>query len=63
MQPLNISLETAKKLAEQLNVPVEHVLHMPRHILLARLAALAGNEGQKNGNADPSIHRNEDVNG
>lgn len=62
MQPLNISLETAKKLAEQLNVPVEHVLHMPRHILLARLAALAGKDGP-DGNADPGANRDEHSDG
>lgn len=44
MQPLNLSLDTARKLAEQLNVPIEHVLHMPRHILLEKLAELARNE-------------------
>ena len=47
MQPLNISLETAKKLSEQLNVPIEHLMHMPRHILLQKLAELAKKEEQK----------------
>ena len=40
MQPLNISLETAKKLAEQLNVPIEHIMHMPKHILLQKLTEM-----------------------
>lgn len=44
MQPLNVSPETAKKLAERLNMPIEHVLHMPRHILLDKLAGLAREE-------------------
>jgi len=46
MQPLNISLETAQKLAEQLKVPLEHIMHMPRHILLQKLAELAQKEEQ-----------------
>jgi tRNA A37 threonylcarbamoyltransferase TsaD len=41
MKPLQISLETAQKLSKQLNMPVEHVLHMPQHILLQKLAELA----------------------
>ncbi len=41
MQPLQISAETAKKLAEKLKVPVEHLMHMPRHILLQKLAELS----------------------
>ncbi|MFC5447662.1 YycC family protein [Paenibacillus aestuarii] len=41
MRPLQISPETAQKLAEQLNVPLEHLMHMPQHILLQKLAELA----------------------
>jgi tRNA A37 threonylcarbamoyltransferase TsaD len=44
MRPLQISPETAKKLAERLNVPIEHLMHMPRHILLQKLADLAGDD-------------------
>lgn len=40
-KPLQISPETAVKLAEQLGVPLEHLMHMPRHILLQKLAELA----------------------
>ena len=40
-KPLQISAETAVKLAEQLGVPLEHLMHMPRHILLQKLAELA----------------------
>lgn len=49
MQPLQISPETAQKLAEQLGVPLEHLMHMPRHILLERLAALARKEEGNSG--------------
>lgn len=41
MRPLQISPETAIKLAEKLNVPLERLMHMPRHILLEKLAELA----------------------
>ncbi|MFH5181763.1 YycC family protein [Paenibacillus sp. TAB 01] len=41
MKPLQISPETAQKLAKQLNVPLEHLMHMPQHILLQKLAELA----------------------
>lgn len=40
-KPLQISPETAIKLSEQLKVPIEHLMHMPRHILLQKLAELA----------------------
>lgn len=48
MQPLNISLETAQKLSEQLKMPIEHIMHMPRHILLQKIAELAKTEDGKN---------------
>lgn len=41
MQPLQISAETAKILSEKLGVPIEHLMHMPRHILMQKLAELA----------------------
>lgn len=41
MKPLQISPETAIKLSEMLKVPVEHLMHMPQHILLQKLAELA----------------------
>ncbi|WP_110111268.1 YycC family protein [Bacillus sp. CGMCC 1.16541] len=40
MKPLQISPETAVKLAEKLNVPLEQLMHMPQHILLQKLAQL-----------------------
>ena len=46
LQPLNISLETAKKLSEQLKVPLEHLMHMPKHILLQKIAELSQKEEQ-----------------
>jgi hypothetical protein len=40
MKPLQISAETAQKLAKQLNVPIEHIMHMPPHLLMQKLATL-----------------------
>ncbi|HZH60488.1 MAG TPA: YycC family protein [Metabacillus sp.] len=48
MRPLQISAETAQKLAKSLNVPLEQIMHMPQHILIAKLAELDKNEEKKN---------------
>ncbi|MCM3749693.1 YycC family protein [Paenibacillus pasadenensis] len=40
-RPLQISADTAVRLAKELNVPLEHLMHMPRHILLQKMAELA----------------------
>lgn len=47
MRPLQISPETALKLSEMLNVPVEHLMHMPQHILLQKMAELAKQQSSK----------------
>ncbi|WP_343311156.1 YycC family protein [Bacillus atrophaeus] len=44
MKPLQISADTAQKLAESLNLPLEQIMHMPQHILLAKLAELQEKE-------------------
>lgn len=41
MRPLQISPDTAVKLAKALGVPLEHLMHMPQHILLQKLAEMA----------------------
>ena len=38
MRPLQISAETAQKFAEILKLPIEQIVHMPQHILLAKIA-------------------------
>jgi hypothetical protein len=48
MRPLQISPETAVKLSEKLNVPIEQLMHMPQHILLKKLMELAETEQQQN---------------
>ena len=52
-KPLQISADTAIKLSEQLNVPIEHLMHMPRHILLQKLAELAQKEAEQNKDKPP----------
>lgn len=44
MKPLQISPDTAVKLAAKLKVPLEHLMHMPQHILLQKIAELAKEE-------------------
>ncbi|MCL9661153.1 MULTISPECIES: YycC family protein [Paenibacillus] len=46
MRPLQISADTALKLAEKLNVPLEQLMHMPQHILMQKLAELAKEESK-----------------
>jgi hypothetical protein len=41
MKPLQISPDTAVKLAAKLQIPLEHLMHMPQHILLQKIAELA----------------------
>ncbi|OZM57611.1 YycC family protein [Lottiidibacillus patelloidae] len=37
MNPLQISADTAIELAKKLNVPLEQLMHMPKHILMQKL--------------------------
>ncbi|MNJ50330.1 hypothetical protein D3C77_456010 [compost metagenome] len=53
MPPLKISADTAVKLAAKLKVPIEHLMHMPQHILLQKIAELAQEE-QTNSNNEAS---------
>jgi tRNA A37 threonylcarbamoyltransferase TsaD len=40
MNPLQISADTAVELAKKLNVPLEQLMHMPKHILMQKLLEL-----------------------
>jgi hypothetical protein len=51
--PLPISPETAIKLSKYLGVPIEHLVHMPRHILLQKLAEMAAKEQARSPSQDP----------
>jgi plasmid maintenance system antidote protein VapI len=48
MRPLQISPETAIKLSEKLNVPLEHLMHMPKHILIQKMMELEKADEQNN---------------
>jgi hypothetical protein len=66
MKPLQISPETALKLAKALNVPVEHLMHTPPHILMQKLAELARQEtaepssGGGSPSADPATGKTDE---
>ncbi|WP_214828428.1 YycC family protein [Exiguobacterium algae] len=40
MRPLQLSPETAVELSKQLNVPLEELMHMPKHILVQKMMQL-----------------------
>ncbi len=44
MKPLQLSPETAIKLSEKLNIPIEQLMHMPQHILIQKLMELEKNQ-------------------
>ncbi len=56
MRPLQISPETAVKLAEALQVPLERLMHMPQHILLQKMMELANQEKETN----EAAHKNQE---
>ncbi|RKN65438.1 YycC family protein [Paenibacillus ginsengarvi] len=58
MRPLQISPETAIKLAETLKVPIEQLMHMPQHLLIQKLAELARIETGEAG--QPAAERKDD---
>lgn len=47
MRRMPLSADTAVKLAKHLNVPLEHLMHMPQHILLQKLAEMAKAEAEQ----------------
>jgi tRNA A37 threonylcarbamoyltransferase TsaD len=44
VKPLQLSPETALKLAEKLNLPLEQIMHMPQHILIQKMMELENEE-------------------
>lgn len=44
MKPLQLSPETALKLAEKLNLPLEQIMHMPQHIWIQKMMELENEE-------------------
>jgi hypothetical protein len=59
MRPLQISPDTAVKLSQFMKVPVEHLMHMPQHILMQKLAEMAkqGSPTQAGNNDEPAPDR------
>ncbi|THF73886.1 YycC family protein [Cohnella fermenti] len=57
MRRMPLSADTAVKLAKHLNVPLEHLMHMPQHILIQKLAELAKAE-QENNSDEAGDNRN-----
>ncbi|TVY00617.1 YycC family protein [Cohnella terricola] len=47
MRRMPFSAETAVKLAEYMKVPLEHLMHMPQHILLQKLAEMAKSQSSE----------------
>jgi hypothetical protein len=47
MKPLQLSADTAVKLAKALNVPLEQLMHMPQHILVKKLMELEASNEEK----------------
>lgn len=47
MRPLQISPETAQKLAKALDVPIEQIMHLPQHILIQKLVEIEREEAKK----------------
>ncbi|MFB9279956.1 YycC family protein [Cohnella cellulosilytica] len=41
MRRMPLSADTAVKLADYMKVPLEHLMHMPQHILLQKLGEMA----------------------
>jgi len=57
MNRMPLSADTAQKLAAHLKVPIEHLMHMPQHILLQKLAEMAA----KTSDATDDSGRSEDA--
>lgn len=48
MRPLQLSPETAVELAKKLNVPLEELMHMPKHILVRKMMELEASNTESN---------------
>ncbi|WP_054958221.1 YycC family protein [Paenibacillus dakarensis] len=58
MRPLQISPETAITLSKQLGVPIEQLMHMPQHILMQKIAALAETQQKDSSNDNEDKSQN-----
>ncbi|MFB5663557.1 YycC family protein [Alteribacillus sp. HJP-4] len=53
MRPNQFSAETAQRLAEKLNMPIEHIVHTPPHVIMAKIAELEEKEKQEKESQTP----------
>lgn len=56
-----LSPETAMKLAQELRIPIEQLVHTPRHIVLAKLAELAKKQSEEASHSDTESNKESDV--
>lgn len=61
MRPLQISPETAQTLSKKLGVPLEHLMHMPQHILMQKIAELSRTEDGEQAEKKPDADSREDI--
>lgn len=61
MRPLQISPETAIILSKKLGVPLEHLMHMPQHILMQKIAELSQTDAGQQADKKPDADSKEDV--
>lgn len=59
MKPLQISPETAITLSKQLGVPLEHLMHMPQHILLQKIAELSKKQSEGTSETETSPEKDQ----
>ncbi|ULO08379.1 YycC family protein [Paenibacillus sp. 19GGS1-52] len=59
MKPLQISPETAITLSKQLGVPLEHLMHMPQHILLQKIAELSKKQSSPESGGETEVPQSE----
>ncbi|WP_123039897.1 YycC family protein [Cohnella candidum] len=55
MKRMPISADTAVKLAAFMNVPLEHLMHMPQHIMLQKLAEMAMADAAQSQKKDETV--------
>ncbi|MDG5790111.1 YycC family protein [Evansella sp. AB-P1] len=55
MRPNQISLETAQMISKKLKMPLEHVMHTPPHIIMAKLKEVEEKESQSTQNDEEDL--------
>ncbi|SFM45792.1 YycC family protein [Salibacterium qingdaonense] len=47
MRPNQFSAETARKVAEKLNMPIEHIVHTPPQVIMEKISELEKKEEEE----------------